>query len=713
MLECRHKNRIHACIDLAVSQLQAAAEFPAPQLTTVSDEFVVAFLWDIDANFTNIGSILPKIAQEFSIATRTGKYSKAHLHRLILSKGAISVLVEPEISGKVRVLAGGMALFMTWQELGKMAIEWELRPDLGFFTTIGTAMVPSGVTWKTLTDSMESIELQEDFPFIQIGDEEIKEASEEKTPENGGNKHESQVFDEKQAPSSSLNTCLTCNREISGSSCIYCRPVERNLGQDFESPEISTKYKTKITEKSTEWTCICGETNYSMSRVTCIKCRKARSEPAIPIDKQGWKCAKCDSWNREDTKRCEVCAQDRHPSQWICGKCQKKNSESVSYCLACYTSRREETTVKAKNAGTGKKTPDATPPDRTSTTLKTSPRQVPDTLSTPPDKWTCKSCGYLNNKYREICLKCRKSKETVTSVPKPTCPKCGTVLNSDLECAICIAAVSLSQKSMQVTPSKYTTIDNWTCTYCKNRTNFANESTCFRCQMRRDVVPDRPSTWKCPSCDGINLSSDAVCSYCRIRPTISAKIDINAALKWRCSYCSVENFADRSFCKQCYKSKDKPEPVPKPAVTTSPQPKPAFQYSKMSIERAYDRRCECGAVLINHETKCGTCEAKVVSPSILQGKDWRCTQCGEENKAGREKCLFCFKMRNSGNSGKKSIGKCEKCGRIVSDGEGMCSYCRSAKQSPSTAKERWVCKACAHPNRIGSVRCLACTALRT
>ena len=588
-LECKFTDSYRLCVDLPVSTILSAGSlsdaFHTAGLETVSEEFVIAIMWDASPEFSSIANVLATLTADFRISTQSGK-AKGHVHRLILSKGVLSALVIPETAGRVKVVAGGAVLGMTWQDLGKMAIQWELRPDLAFCTTSGVNLLPHSGDWQETVTAMESISLREELPYAEIT--KPGKASPEKSSADGSMR-ETPIAAAK-SPSSMLLTpaiCPTCSTKLIGDSCDFCLSfspprVGKNLAQDFEIMEPATKspqkpvYETigpaaKSPEKqnyegiSDKWTCECGRVNYSLSNTICSRCRKKKAQPVAAIsESEKWKCPECDSMNPSNVALCPVCSrQDKANPTWICAKCSATNNATFKFCRNCTADRRPKTTPNLQN-GTASKQQGTKPPGTASNKAIT---------TTQVEQWICSKCGTSNSKSRENCVKCRKSKGTIVAPPAAshniTCPKCGNRLYGASECSFCAAAPKTEQKaspSKPVEEQKRQDESKWTCQRCGEKDNYSDEAICYQCSKPR--LSATGGTWNCDNCQAVNMEQDSTCMLCYLRRSPKPAVGLvkNSPAKWSCKSCHRENAEEKASCSNCYKPRD-PVPVSQKCLT--------------------------------------------------------------------------------------------------------------------------------------------------
>lgn len=736
LLECKFPNDFRLCVDLEVSKVLEAQSlsdvFPIAGLQSVSEEFVIAIMWDQSPDFSNIASVLAKLTAGFRLPAQNGKV-KGYVHRLILSKGVLSALVIPDIEGRVKVAAGGAVLGMTWQEMGKMAVEWELRPDLAFCTTSGTGLLPSNGNWSETVTAMTTISLQEDLPYAEIEEalpgaeidvgKRCQEIHEGKfSPKMYEGKLNSEIYEGKlspeksssddsmkgtpisagKSPSSLLLTpsiCPTCGRDLIGNSCVFCFSPSR-AGKNFGTREPVPKSPEKkvYEEISTRWTCSCGKVNSSISNSACLKCykKKPQAVSTVPEPKM-WKCPECDSMNPSDVALCSVCSRrEKAGAYWTCAKCNNANAPTFKYCKKCGEDRRPMTAPNPQNESASKQ-------------QGPTPSKVAWTTQT--ELWTCSKCGQSNSKSREICLKCRKSKETMAVTPVPSrniCLKCGNELNGTSECLSCAVSPNPGQKPSPWKPSeeqKQPIKVKWTCQNCGEIDNYSNEATCYRCSKPR--IPPQSSTWNCDNCKAVNMAGDSICMLCKLRrgPKPTLELVYNSEDKWRCTSCYRENAMKLQNCSGCGMLSEQKNPVPRNTPNS---------YDPRGIQEPWKpkRYCTCGVRLQDSEINCGACEAKVISFGKREGKMWKCLNCGRDNISEKDRCQSCYRRKPESAFPTESSPKCLKCGRFVVQGESLCSLCRH-RQFQLTQTTKWKCSHCSASNSPTNPRCLKCGWMRS
>lgn len=719
-LKCRFEDSLRLCIDLHVSKVLASPSlsdaFKAEGLQSIPDEFVIALIWDESPNYANIAKVLAKLTGSFEVSTRICE-AEGHLHRLILSKGVVCALVIPEEAGRVKVVAGGAVLGMTWEEAGRMAVKWELRPDLVFCTTTGIGLIQNGANWKDVVSAMSELSLKEELPYVELEVEERKTSKVEtlsddsmmKTPVSAG-----------KSPVSLMSTpevCPICKHDLIGPSCIYCQSnaaSDINLKRAFDviQPVVSPPERPKYEGISNSWTCECGKLNYSLTISTCSRCYKRRTPPVpLPSEPEKWQCPVCSSMNPSSTAMCESCSkQDNTATQWICTKCSTFNAASLQVCKKCGNRRP----VKSANGQNGAQ---SEPAITTSTVPETSPPVSPAKA----EHWVCVKCGERNIKSRENCYKCRQSKITATSATPPSskvtisCPKCGKRLIGTSECSACAPRYAAAKTSSWKPAEEGKKIEEprWACLHCGEKDNYSEDLTCYSCHKRRGSVPSS-STWNCDNCGAVNVEQAINCELCGLKrspkPTLTAD---TSPSKWTCKTCRTANPLEKTYCLNCYKPKD--TPVTASTKTTAPNPpyRSAFtSYETREIQSPPKRKyCECGREIFGLEEKCGACEAKVISPARREGKLWKCLHCGDDNPADREKCKSCYRSKPISSPPIDINPKCQKCGRYAGTGETLCSNCR-LKQSPTTQSTKWTCKNCRESNLQTSIRCTSCKRIR-
>lgn len=565
-----------------------------------------------------------------------------------------------------------------------MAIVWELRPDLAFFVANGAGMIQASESWSDVVSAMSNTSLKEEITNVEITEQprsigfgpEIGERS----PLIGLLQSYLMLSGEEethQVPASPI--CSTCHRELTNGVCSHCKPsqqVAKNLTPVFNSVEATpfiSPAQQKYEGTHSKWTCKCGKVNDSTDISTCPGCNQKRTEqPASPADTEKWTCVKCITVNDATFKYCKTCSRLRRP------------------------------VTAAKESVAASSNPPA--PSRGS-------------LPTQLETWMCLSCGFANSKYVQTCLQCQQRKRTEPEARSSLdperilqCPKCGSRLNGASECSICkgTSNVRLNFSTLMPAEERKTGIGlKWTCTKCGEMLNFSSDKTCSLCGKARDATIE--ATWKCDACKGINMSIDSICAYCSMRRITPAKPDVTKlSSKWTCLICHFVNEELRVFCSQCHKIKSLSQEY---AGSGIPQPKAAFQTEVPAWAHTGStpkRKCECGAVLMDSEQKCGACEAKTISPYSYSGKEWICEKCGTGNRATRETCQQCFKQKSI----RTTPAKCLKCNRSAEAGEILCSICKHQEISPRQSSS-WRCKICKTLNLQDSERCLICKSQRT
>lgn len=150
--------------------------------------------------------------------------------------------------------------------------------------------------------------------------------------------------------------------------------------------------------------CSCGAP-LKENDIVCLRCGKTVEsllkdtvqEKKIPTSTSTWKCLKCNSVNPDTDDICRVCKRPRwtkEPEKWVCTHCSNVNSGNDNYCGVCGSHRGN---------AQAQPMPSVSAPPKAAAVTSPAPAPKPQPA---PQKWTCSSCGNVNNPNANFCSIC-------------------------------------------------------------------------------------------------------------------------------------------------------------------------------------------------------------------------------------------------------------------------------------------------------------------
>lgn len=271
---------------------------------------------------------------------------------------------------------------------------------------------------------------------------------------------------------------------------------------------------------------------------------------------------------------------------WLCGMCNYENTPKRILCFECSGHRdRVEVRNRAAEVRMGLSPAPAPPPPR-----EFNPRPVVQTYSRDVSKvqyhpggtvedqtldWRCTNCDNRNFAKRKECNKCKKPRgevEDVTSSSLLPAPR--DYLRSQPRGPTARVSYNVSYDTVADPIVAEDKSNDWHCSNCSNR-NFAKRKECNKCKRPREEVDDKSVKFsnessfapKRPPLDQPIREKYARIDYhdtgsFRKNPEQKRKwVDEDRSNDWDCKNCKINNFAKKTSCFRCHKSRAECEVV--------------------------------------------------------------------------------------------------------------------------------------------------------
>lgn len=279
------------------------------------------------------------------------------------------------------------------------------------------------------------------------------------------------------------------------------------------------------------------------------------------------------------------------PGDWLCGTCDVNNFARRTHCIDCQEPK-ESVILEGKEKSFDEVVlTEKIDGEEEEMIEKTEELQIDNkvgSLDIRDGDWTCSSCKANNFARRQVCYKCKLSKDG-----SPAESDKFEFRNGDWSCSACgthnFARRSACFQCRKQRPEG----SDWICMEC-NMNNFARRAYCFGCQAPK-YQSDRDSNHYHGNSPYYNNGPPNNGYYSRgPPPQRNGGMGRNPIRNgdWMCSGCNFHNFARRETCKGCGEHKGENEVI-------------------------QDRR------------------------QGVQPGDWSCDACGENNWARRTKCYKC------------------------------------------------------------------------
>jgi hypothetical protein len=479
------QGRKQLCIDVQVSELLKFASLTellaGLKVEQVSEEVVLALLWDTPPSAQAILGVLTRITKPVEIRSRRLQTAGMVVGRQLVALGVVPCDDGVSLQGYRSKLDVSVPVCL------KTLLHWELKPDLIMLKDSCPPLLPpldSSLLsdLEALSKHAEEIQLVAPVPSIVLGDgKEIRPGEFDEKYYNERTSFEVNAEEESSAKATwacdcgsanpqSTRTCSSCGqrralqievheRHSSTDTCAQCKALKAQLDDGKACPACGVTNRTtarickscfvafSTSLTAGEWSCVACKMNNSASRTYCAGCYASKGQEAQGSPESRWTCDNCQTVNLKGLSRCKNCLLKPGAVSvvtWTCRKCHFSNSSEANSCRACSSSREIAASV-AETARTEG-----------------------------PDYWTCWSCKGLNLPEKSRCRKCgnsRSSDQVALDYSPPSeevkiCLNCSKpVTGRGSFCATCLHS--------EPKPT-------WTCSNCNTLNSAGYCSKCFR-----------------------------------------------------------------------------------------------------------------------------------------------------------------------------------------------------------------------------------------
>jgi len=482
------QGRKQLCMDVQVSELLKCASltefFAGLKVEQVSEEVVLALLWDTPPSSQAILGVLTRLTQSTEVTGRKLQATGMVVGRQLVALGVIAC------EGGVSLQGQGTKLDLSVPVCLRTLLHWELKPDLIMLKDSGAPLFPSLDSHllshlASLAKHAEEIQLVAPVPSIVLRDgKELQSYEFDDRFLNERSSFEANAEEVKRIKTGWVCDCGATNTQ-DGKTCDSCGK-RRTLQIEVHERHSSTE--------------------------TCAQCQALKAQ----LD-EGKVCPACGVTNRTTARICKACfvafSVPLTPGEWLCAACKMNNSASRTYCAGCYASKGQETRGSPESRWTcdNCQTVNLKGLSRCKNCLL-KPGAVAPVIT-----WTCRKCHFSNSNEASSCRACSSSKDIAVSVTDTartegpdywTCWSCkGLNLPEKSRCRKCGNARTSDQVQFDYSPPSE---EAKVCLNCQKPVS-GRGSFCAAC-LHSEPKP----TWTCSNCSTIN--SAGYCSKCFHRP---------------------------------------------------------------------------------------------------------------------------------------------------------------------------------------------------